>query len=144
MMLDRHLWQSSSSRHLDPLLRELAMTRTGWTSESQFVYSQHRKVLRRLGVADDKIDSVPFWSSASCYSDVERAVLGYADDLVLGGGRVADERFAQLRASLTDVAIFELTYMICTYQMSSVMCRALHLEYDDREDLIVEVVTEHS
>jgi alkylhydroperoxidase family enzyme len=48
----------SSRRVLDPLLRELGQARAGWSAGSQFVYSQHCKSLRALGVPDDKIAAV--------------------------------------------------------------------------------------
>ncbi len=35
--------------------------------------------------------------------------------------------------------ILELTYIICLYDMHATMCRALHLEYDEVEERIVEI-----
>ena len=46
------------ARSIDPVLRELGQTRAGWNKESQFVYSQHCKSLRGLGVSDEKIAAV--------------------------------------------------------------------------------------
>lgn len=139
MFLDRHRWQWSKDRKLDPLLREFGVARAGWARGSRFVFSQHCKVLRREGAPEEKIKAIPTWSSAACYTDIERAVLGYADDLVLGGGRTTDERFEHLRTQLSDLAIFELTYMILTYDMSATLCRALRLEYDDIDERVTEV-----
>src|ERR1700690_807556 len=42
-------------RKLSPLLRELGQTRAGWLDGSQFVYSQHCKSCRGLGMPDAKI-----------------------------------------------------------------------------------------
>lgn len=139
MFLDRHKWQWSPERKLNPVLRELGITRAGWARGSRFVFSQHCKVLRREGCPQEKIEAIPSWSSASCYSDIERAVLGYADDLVLGGGRTTDERFAHLRKQLDDLQMFELTFMILTYDMSATLCKALRLEYDDVDERVTEV-----
>jgi alkylhydroperoxidase family enzyme len=138
---ERHKWQYSEERALSPLHRELALTRTGWARGSQFVYSQHRKVLRRLGVEEVKIDSLTNWSSTDWFTEQERVLLGYVDDLALGGGRVSDERFTQLRSVFSDVEILELTYVTCTYIMSATMSLALRLEFDDRPDPIVEVTS---
>jgi alkylhydroperoxidase family enzyme len=66
-------------------------------------------------------------------------VLGYADDLVLGDGRSTDERFAHLRQELDDLQIFELTFMILTYETSAKLCKALRLEYDDIDEHVTEV-----
>ncbi|MBF4163287.1 carboxymuconolactone decarboxylase family protein [Nocardioides acrostichi] len=131
LMLDRHAWQFSEDRALDPVLRELALARTGWLCGSIFVYSQHCKLLRRVGVEEERIDPVRQWGEAECYSRLERMVLGYTDDLVANGGRVTDTRFEALREELGDLALLELTFMVTTYVQSATMCRALRLEYDD-------------
>lgn len=126
-------------RKLDPVLRELAQTRAGWTRGSQFVFSQHCKSLRGLGVSEDKIAAVPAWQVSDVFGAHERAVLAYADGLVLDGGRVADGVFEALKTFLDDEQILELTYITCLYEMHAVMSRALRLEFDDRPESIVEV-----
>src|SRR5579859_2212571 len=70
-------------RKLDPVLRELGQTRAGWAKGSQFVFSQHCKSLRGLGVPEAKIAAIPAWQVADCFSDKERAVLAYADCIAL-------------------------------------------------------------
>jgi len=127
------------ARKLDPVLRELAQTRAGWTRGSQFVFSQHCKSLRGLGVAETKIAAVPAWQVSEVFDARERAVLAYADALVLDGGRVADGVFEALKRFLDDEQILELTYITCLYEMHAVMSRALRLEFDDRSETVVEV-----
>ena len=129
----------SPERKLDPVLRELAQTRVGWAKSSQFVFSQHCKSLRGLGVSEDRIAAVPNWQVADCYTADERAVLAYADCLALQGGRTPEPVFAALKAFLSDEEILELTYITCLYDMHAVMSRALRTEWDDRDDPIVEV-----
>ncbi|MGD0192007.1 MAG: carboxymuconolactone decarboxylase family protein [Rhizomicrobium sp.] len=129
----------SDTRKLDPKLRELAQTRAGWARGSKFVYSQHCKAARGVGLADAKIEAVPHWQIAHCYTDAERAVLAYTDCLVHDGGRTSDGIFASLKAHLSDEQILELTYVTALYDMHAVMSRALRLEYDDVEERIVEV-----
>ena len=126
-------------RKLDPVLRELGQTRVGWAKGSQFVFSQHCKSLRGLGVSEEKIAAVPSWQVASCFDDKERAVLAYADCLALAGGRTPDAVFAKLKSFLSDEEILELTYITALYEMHAIMCRALRLEYDDVPERIVEV-----
>jgi len=126
-------------RKLDPVLRELGQTRAGWTTGSQFVFSQHCKSLRGLGVSEEKIAAVPAWQVSDAFSKEERAVLAYADCLTLQAGRTPEPVFAAVRAFLSDEQILELTYVTCLYAMHAVMSRALRLEYDDRDDPIVEI-----
>jgi alkylhydroperoxidase family enzyme len=128
----------SPERLNDPLLRELGQMRAGWARGSQFVFSQHCKQARELGMDEAKIAAVPAWSVSDVFSPVERAVLAYTDGLVLDGGRVADDVFEALRQHLSDEQILELTYTTCLYEMHAVMSRALRLEQDDRDDPVVE------
>jgi len=129
----------SPRRILAPVLRELGQTRAGWARGSQFVFSQHCKSCRALGMSEERIAAIPAWSSSDAFSPVERAVLAYTDCLVLDGGRVPDALFDALRSHLSDEEILELTYITTMYEMHATMCRALHLEFDDRDEPIVEV-----
>ena len=126
-------------RLLSPRLRELGQTRAGWARGSQFVFSQHVKACREVGLSEEQIDAIPSWQVATCFSPVERAVLAYTDCLVLQSGRVADPLFDALRAELGEEEILELTYITCTYDMHATISRALRLEYDDVDDPIVEI-----
>jgi alkylhydroperoxidase family enzyme len=129
----------SAARKLAPELRELAQTRAGFARQSQFVFSQHCKACRDVGVSEEKIQAIPSWSVATCFTPEERAVLAYTDCLVLEGGRVPDAVFDALRSTLGDAEILELTYVTCLYEMHATMCRALRLEYDDVDDRVREV-----
>jgi len=126
-------------REISPQLRELGQLRAGYARGSKFVFSQHCKAARDVGLSEEKIEAIRAWSVADCYSPVERAVLAYTDCLVLESGRVPDAVFDALRAHLNDTQILEFTYITCTYDMHATMCRALRLEYDDVDDPIVEV-----
>lgn len=127
------------ARTIDPVLRELGQTRAGWVKGSQFVFSQHCKSLRGLKVAEDKIAAIPHWQVSELFDDKERAVLAYADCLCQAGGRTPLAVFDKLRTFWDDVQILEFTYITCLYDMHAVMTKALRLEFDDREDPIVEV-----
>jgi alkylhydroperoxidase family enzyme len=126
------------TRKLDARLRELAVMRVGWETESRFVFLPHRKNARDAGVTEAQIQAIPSWSTAGCFSPIESAVLAYADALVLSGGRVSDATFAALRAELSDEEILELTYAVSLYQMQAIMSLALRLESDDRDDPMIE------
>ncbi|MBT7642366.1 MAG: carboxymuconolactone decarboxylase family protein [Rhodobiaceae bacterium] len=129
----------SDKRQLDPKLRELGQTRAGFSVGSQFVFSQHCKASRDAGLSEAQIEAIPHWQVADCFSELERAILAYADALVLQRGRVPDGVFAVLKAHLSDEEILEFTYVTCTYMMHGVMSRALRLEYDDVEERVTEI-----
>jgi len=129
----------SPQRRIDPVLRELGQTRAGWVKGSQFVFSQHCKSLRGLGCSEEKIAAVPHWQVADCFDEQERAVLAYADCLSQSGGRTPKAVMDRLKTFWDDQQILEFTYITCLYDMHAVITRALRLEFDDREDPIVEV-----
>jgi alkylhydroperoxidase family enzyme len=129
----------SPKRKLDKKLRELGQIRAGYARASRFVFSQHCKASRDVGLSEEQIRAIPAWSVADCFSPRERAVLAYTDCLVLESGRVPDAVFDALRAQLSDEEILELSYITCTYEMHATLCRALRLEFDDVADPITEV-----
>lgn len=129
----------SPERRLDPVLRELGQARAGWAAQSQFVFSQHCKSLRGLGVDEERIESVGCWQAADCFSRPERLVLAYADCIVYDHGRVPDRLFDALHDLLGDEAVLELTYITAMYLQHAVMSRALRTEFDDVAERIIEV-----
>jgi alkylhydroperoxidase family enzyme len=129
----------SPTRLLPPQLRELGQTRAGWVIGSQFVFSQHCKSCRAVGLPEQKIEAIAGWAVSPQFSPIERAVLAYTDCLAMHQGRVPDAVMAALRAELSDEQILELTYITTMYIQHAVMSRALRLEFDDRDDPMVEI-----
>jgi alkylhydroperoxidase family enzyme len=134
----------SKRRALPGDLRELGQTRAGWVVGSQFVFSQHSKAARANGLSAEKVAAVPHWPVSDLFTPVERAVLAYADALAGDGGRVPDGVFAALREHLSEVQILELTYVTSLYVQHAIMARALRLEFDDRDEPVVEVAAPDS
>jgi alkylhydroperoxidase family enzyme len=124
---------------LDPKLRELAILRTGYARTSLFVFSQHCKAARRMGLDEAKIQAVPCWTLADCYTPLERAVLAYVDGQILEGGRVHDRVVEVLREGLSDEHLLMLTYFINMYALHATSTKALRLEYDDVPERVVEI-----
>jgi alkylhydroperoxidase family enzyme len=130
---------SSPSRKLSPMLREIGQVRAAWLSGSKFVYSQHCKVCRMVGLSDAKISAIKEWQVADCFDEKERAALTYTDYLVDQRGRVPDAVFAKLKEYLSEEEILEFTYVVTLYHMHAIISRALKTEFDDQEDSVVEV-----
>jgi len=124
---------------LDAKLREIALIRTGYVRQSRFVFSQHCKAARRMGVEDAKVEAVPYWTLSDVFGDAERACLAYVDALMLEDGRVHDKVFEALKQHLSEEAILALTYVVNMYSLHAVSTRALRLEYDDIDERIREI-----
>jgi alkylhydroperoxidase family enzyme len=127
------LLYQSPRRALSPTLRELAQCRTGFDAGSQFVFAQHCRALRTLGVDEERIAAVMVGSRAACFDATERLVLDYVDGLALRHGQVADELMDELRQALGDEAVLELTYIAVMYLQHAVVSRALRTELDHEE-----------
>src|SRR6266851_10210943 len=69
-------------RNLPAKLRELAILRTGIVGESRFEYSQHLKVARMVGVAEDKLAAIKGWVTSDQFAPAERAVMSAVDELL--------------------------------------------------------------
>jgi len=129
----------SPDRLLPPQLRELGQSRAGWAVGSQFVFSQHCKSCRAVGLSEEKIEAIPAWTVSPLFTPIERAVLAYADCLAVNHGRVPDAVMTALKAELSDEQILELTYITTLYVQHAIMSRALRLEYDDRDEPVTEI-----
>jgi alkylhydroperoxidase family enzyme len=117
-------------RILNPKHRELAILRTGIVGDSKFEYSQHLKVARMVGIADDHLEAIKCWVTSDKFDAAERAVMAATDELV-GRNLIEDATFAELKRHLSDAQIMELVFVIATWRMHGMVVRALHLEYDN-------------
>ncbi|QXC59771.1 carboxymuconolactone decarboxylase family protein [Aquihabitans sp. G128] len=129
----------SPERELPAELREVSQLRVGWARGSRFVFSQHCKACRDNGVPEEKIEAISAWETSGAYSAADRAVLAWTDALVLHGGRASDATFAALREHLSELAVLELTYIACWYDLHATMSKALRLELDTAEDPVTEL-----
>jgi alkylhydroperoxidase family enzyme len=117
-------------RVLKPKFRELAILRTGIVGDSRFEYSQHLKVARMVGIAEEKLQAIKGWTTSDQFEPAERAVMAATDELV-GRNLIEDATFAELKRHFRDEEIMELVFVIATWRMHGIVVRALHLEYDN-------------
>ena len=107
---------------LDPTLRELAILRVGRLSRAAYEVFQHERIAREVGVTDDKIAALRDATiEAPAFSDNEKAVLRFADDVVRNV-KASDKTLKAVEAFLTPGALVELTLTIGYYMM---VCRFL-------------------
>jgi len=92
-------------------------------------------------LSEEKIAAVPSWQTADCFDQTERLLLAYTDCLAGQQGRVPEQLFTELRQVFNDTEILEFTYTTTLYVMHAIMSRALRLEFDDRDDPVVEVMS---
>ena len=54
---------------LDPVLRELAITRTGILCEAPYEIAAHKRIGKNVGVTDEQNAALEDWKPASCFNE---------------------------------------------------------------------------
>jgi len=107
---------------LDAGLRELAILRVGRLSRAAYEVFQHERIAREAGVGDDKIAALRDATiEAAVFSDNEKAVLRFTDDVVRNV-KASDKTLKAVKAFLSAGAVVELTLTVGYYMM---VCRLL-------------------
>ena len=92
---------------LDPVVRELAITRTGILCEAPYEVVAHKRIGNSVGVTDEQNDALATWQSATCFDEIQRAALAFTDEVVTMR-RPTDATFNAIAAKLTPGALIEL------------------------------------
>jgi len=108
----------SSKGELDPVVRELAITRTGILCEAPYEIVAHKRIGKNVGVTDEQNAALENWQAAGCFNDVQRAALAFADEIVRLR-RPTDATFAAIRSKLSSAALVELQLAVGFYIMTS-------------------------
>src|SRR3982074_2623533 len=103
---------------LDPIVRELAITRTGILCESPYEIVAHKRIGKNVGVTDEQNAALEDWKSATCFSEGQRGAVAIAERL----GKLrrpTDATFDAIAAKLTPAALIELQLAVGFYIMTS-------------------------
>jgi alkylhydroperoxidase family enzyme len=119
--LEQYCRLGGAIRHkgeLDPVVRELAITRTGILCEAPYEVIAHKRIGKNVGVTDEQNAALENWQSASCFNEVQRAALAFTDETVRLP-RASDATFKAIAAKLTHGALVELQLAVGFYVMTS-------------------------
>jgi len=104
---------------LDPRLREIAILRVGMLSGASYEVHQHRRVARRVGLADDKIAAlVERDGDRAAFDEQESFVLDFTDRLVRDV-KAPDEMFREAQRRFAPRPLAELVLTVGFYMMVS-------------------------
>ncbi|HZS62266.1 MAG TPA: carboxymuconolactone decarboxylase family protein [Gemmatimonadaceae bacterium] len=87
--------------------RELVILRIGWRARSEYVFCNHVRISREIGIPDPEILGTRNPGEYRAYSDTDRRVLDLADELY-DSARVAPGTWAALGATFTSEELVEL------------------------------------
>src|SRR5260370_22068629 len=108
--LEQYCRLGGAIRHkgeLDPIVRELAITRTGMLCEAPYEVVAHKRIGNGVGVTDEQNAALEDWKSATCFNELQRAALAFTDEIV-GLRRPTDATFNSVAAKLSPAALIEL------------------------------------
>jgi len=103
---------------LDPIVRELAITRTGILCEAPYEIVAHRRIGKNVGVTDEQNEALENWQSATCFNELQRAALAFTDEIVKLK-KPTDATFKAVASKLTPAALVELQLSVGFYIMTS-------------------------
>ena len=103
---------------LDPVVRELAITRTGILCEAPYEIVAHKRIGKSVGVSDEQNAALENWQAATCFNELQRAALAFTDEIVRLH-RPTDATFNAVAAKLTRAALVELQLSVGFYIMTS-------------------------
>ena len=115
---------------IDPVLREIAIVRVGVLSKAGYEVYQHEAISRRLGMDDAKIAAIHEGPDAKAFSDLEKLVMRYTDDVVRNV-RASDATFAPLSKHFSHKEMQELTITIGYYMMVSRFLETFDVDIED-------------
>src|SRR6266481_630277 len=103
---------------LEPVVRELAITRTGILCEAPYEVAAHKRMGKEVGVTDEQNAALEDWKSATCFDDLQRAALAFTDEIVTLT-RPTDSTFNSIAAKLPPAELIELQRSVSFYIMTS-------------------------
>jgi AhpD family alkylhydroperoxidase len=101
-----------NSKRIDRRLEELAALRVATLTGCTFCIDFGSAMVAEIGIAQEKVRDLPDWRESPVYSEDERLVLEYAEEMTQTPVAVSDELFARLRRRFDERAIVELTAAI--------------------------------
>ncbi len=114
---------------LDPMLREVAILRVGYLSNSAYEIFHHEALGRQVGLSDAQIEAVKAGRPDPALTAAQTAVMTFADDVILNV-RAGDATLAAVRAHLSDQAVVDLILVIGLYMTVSRLLETTGVELD--------------
>jgi alkylhydroperoxidase family enzyme len=136
--LEQYCRLGGAIRHkgeLDPILRELAITRTGILCEAPYEVVAHKRIGRNVGVTDEQNEALADWKQATCFDEVQRAALAFTDEIV-DMRRPTDATFQAIASKLTPGALVELQLSVGFYIMTSKFLETFEIDLQPVSEVV--------
>src|SRR5262245_12378289 len=120
---------------LDPIVRELAITRTGILCQAPYEVVAHKRIGKSVGVTDEQNEALENWQTAPCFDETQRAALAFTDEIVKLQ-KPTDATFNAIRAKLTPGALVELQLSVGFYIMTSKFLETFAIDMQPGSEVI--------
>jgi alkylhydroperoxidase family enzyme len=111
---------------LDPRLRELAVLILMKRLDCEYGFVRHIEIAEKCGLSRAQIDAIGSYASSSLFTDNDKLVLRYADELTMKA-RVDDNLFGQVEKLIGRPNILELTAATAFWNMMARNLNALQV-----------------
>jgi alkylhydroperoxidase family enzyme len=115
--------------HLNPRLRELAVLILMKRCDCEYGFVRHIEIAKRVGLTQRQIDEVGSWRESAAFTDDEKTILRYAEELTTKA-RVDDDLFRRAEAVAGKDAIVDLTGAIAFWNMMARNLNALQVSLE--------------
>ncbi len=120
-----HLLQLSTGLHKGPLghtLVELVSLRASQINGCVFCLDMHSTLLRKAGMSQRKLDTVPAWRESPLFDARERAALAWTETLnAIGSAQVPDDALEQAREHFDERELSDLTFAVAAIRAWNVL-----------------------
>jgi alkylhydroperoxidase family enzyme len=124
-----------SKGELDPIVRELAITRTGILCEAPYEIVAHKRIGKNVGVTDEQNEALENWQSAKCFNEIQRAALTFTDEIVKLN-KPTDAAFNAIASKLTPAALVELQLSVGFYIMTSKFLETFEIDIQPATEVV--------
>lgn len=114
---------------LDPRLRELAVLILMKRLNCTYGFGRHIEIAQRVGLSREQIDNIGSYQMSSLFSDDDKLILRYAEDLTLKG-QVDDKLFGQVQDRIGQQNILDLTAATAFWNMMARNLNALQVDLE--------------
>ena len=114
---------------LDDRLRELLIMRIGWSTGSDYEWTQHWKIARdQFGCSDqDLLELRGDWRKSGHFGDDERTLLAAVDELV-ADTMISDATWGVLAQHLTTEQLIDMIFTVGHYNMVAMSLNAIGVQ----------------
>ena len=114
---------------LDPRQRELAVLILMQRLDCTYGFGRHIPIAEQVGISREQIDNVGSYQNSGLFSDADKLILRYADELTLKA-KVDDGLFQQVTNLIGQANVLELTAATSFWNMMARNLNALQVELE--------------